>query len=44
MAFRWRADDGPPIVVFESSLPSSTKNAVKVGPPMKQQLDTRMHL
>ena len=24
--FRWRADDGPLIVVFESSLHSSTKN------------------
>ena len=36
MAFRWRADDGPLIVVFGSSHPSSTnkkkkKNIVKVG-------------
>ena len=32
MAFHWRADDGPLIVVFGSSLPSSTKkNFVKVG-------------
>ena len=34
MAFRWRADDGPLTVVFESSLSSSTKNIVKVGPPL----------
>ena len=34
MAFRWRAFDGPLIVVLGSSLPSSTKkNVVKVGPP-----------
>ena len=25
MAFRWRADDGPFIVIFGSSIPSSTK-------------------
>ena len=39
MAFRWRAHDGPLIVVLGSSLPSSTKkktkkNVVKVGPPL----------
>ena len=35
MAFRWRADDGPLIVVLGSSLPSSTKKkVVKVGPPL----------
>ena len=35
MAFRGRADDGPLIVVFGSSHPSSTnKNVVKVGPPL----------
>ena len=40
MAFRWRVDDGPLIVVFGSSLPSSTKKPkkknpknVNVGPP-----------
>ena len=33
MAFRWRADDGPLIVVLGSCLPSSTeKNVVEVGP------------
>ena len=36
MAFRWWADDGPLIVVFGSSLPSSTikKNVVNAGPPL----------
>ena len=38
MAFRWRADDGPLIVIFGSSHPSSTKkqqkNVVKVRPPL----------
>ena len=34
MVFRWRTDDGPFIVVFGSSLPSSTKKPVKVGPPL----------
>ena len=39
MALRWRADGGPLLLVFESSLPSSTKtttknNVVKVGPPL----------
>ena len=33
MAFRWRANDGPLIVVFGSSLPHQIKN-VKVGPPL----------
>ena len=28
MVFRWRVDDSPLIVVFGSSLPSSTKNVV----------------
>ena len=33
MVFRWRANDDPHIVVFGSSLPSSTKKkVVKVGP------------
>ena len=40
MAFRWRADDDPLIMVFRSSLPSSAKKPnnkknVKVGPPDK---------
>ena len=36
MAFRWRADDGPLIVVFGSSHHSSSKkkNGVKVGPSL----------
>ena len=42
MAFRWRADDDPLIVVLGSFLPSSKKkkkkkkkkNVVKVGPPL----------
>ena len=40
MALRWRADGGPLLLVFESSLPSSIKktktnsNVVKVGPPL----------
>ena len=39
MAFRWRADDGPLIVVSGSHLKSSLKNkqrkkAIIVGPPM----------
>ena len=36
MAVRWRADDGPLIVVFKSSFPSSTKhtkNVVNFGSP-----------
>ena len=38
MAFRWRADDGPFIVVFGSFLPSLTKkNVVKVGPPLAKR-------
>ena len=39
--FRWRADDGPLIVVFGSSVPSSTKlfikQKVKFGPPMAKR-------
>ena len=36
MAFRWRAGDGPLIVVLGPSLPSSTKTkkVIKVGPPL----------
>ena len=36
LAFCWRADEGPLIVVFGSSLPSSNnkKNVVEVGPPL----------
>ena len=34
MVLSWRADYGPPIVVFGSSLPSSIKNVVKVGPSL----------
>ena len=36
MAFCWRVDDGPLIVVFGSFLPSliKKKNIVKVGPPL----------
>ena len=43
MVFRWRANDGPFIVIFGSSIPSSTKkkqnkkkqkkNVIKFGPP-----------
>ena len=29
MAFRWRADDGPPLVIFGSSLPSCIKNKLE---------------
>ena len=40
MAFPWLADDGPHIVVFGSSLPTSTKKnkkkSVKDGPPLKK--------
>ena len=37
--FRWRANDRPLLVVFGSSLPSSTKksnkkNVVRIGPPL----------
>ena len=37
MAFRWRTDDGPLIVVFGSSLPSTTKKETlsKVDPSVK---------
>ena len=35
MAFRWWADDDPPLVAFGSSLPSLTdKKLVGVGPPL----------
>ena len=35
MAFRWRADGGPRIVLFGSTHPSSAKKSVvKVGPPL----------
>ena len=44
MAFRWRADDGPLIVVCESSsLPSSTiKTLSKLDPLWQNFLDPRM--
>ena len=34
MRFAGVPDDGPLIVVLESSLPSSAKKIVKVGPPL----------
>ena len=34
IAFRWRADDGPIIVVFGSSFPSSTKNRCQRWTPL----------
>ena len=38
LAFRWRADDGPLIVLFGPTHSSSTKkrkkNVIKVGPPL----------
>ena len=34
MAFRWRADDGPLMLVFGSSLPLSTKKNVKKLDPL----------
>ena len=40
MVFGWRADDGPLLVVFGSSLPSSTKqttNNVRVGAPLTKR-------
>ena len=33
MAFRWRADDGPFIAVFGSSIPSSTENNYLIWTP-----------
>ena len=43
MAFRWRADDGPLLVVFGSSLPSSTKKTLsKLDPRRQNFLDPRM--
>ena len=41
MAFRWRADDGPLLVVFGSSLPSSTKKPLSWTPSDKF-LDPRL--
>ena len=42
MAFRWRADDGPLLVLFGSSLPiSKTK---KLDPIWQNLLDPRMNL
>ena len=40
---RWRAGDRPLIVVFGSSLPSSTKNVVKVGSPLKLEMMFMKH-
>ena len=34
MAFRWRVDDGPVLVLLGTILPSSTKKVVKFGPPL----------
>ena len=34
MAFRWQANDGSFILVFGSSIPSSTKKYIKFGPPL----------
>ena len=43
MAFRWGADDGPLLVVFGSSLPSSTKKGLsELDPPCHNFLDPRM--
>ena len=43
MAFRWRADDDPRIVVLGSSLPSSTKKTLsKLDPLWQNFLDPRM--
>ena len=39
MAFRWRADDGPLIVLFGTS---HKKNVAKSGPPLANFLDPRM--
>ena len=41
MAFRWRADEGPLMVVIDPSSPHQTKkkqkkNPVKIGPPLKK--------
>ena len=44
MAFRWRADDGPFIAVFGSSIPSSTKKKLSNLDPLGQNfLDPRMY-
>ena len=43
MAFRWRAYDHPLVVVFGSSISSSTKkNIAKVGPSLTKLLDQCM--
>ena len=34
MAFRWRADDGPPLVVFGSSLLSPTNKTLTILDPL----------
>ena len=34
MAFRWRAEDGQFIVIFGSSIPSSTNKKKTFGPPL----------
>ena len=34
MAFCWQSDDGPFIVLFGSSMPSSPKENIKFGPPL----------
>ena len=34
MAFRWRDDYGPLIVVFGSFIPHQAKKTNKVGPPL----------
>ena len=40
MVFRWQANDGLLIVVFGSSLPSSTKKTLsKLDPPPPQRID-----
>ena len=42
MAFRWRAEDGPFIVVFGSSIPSSTKKSYQIRTPSDKTLDPRI--
>ena len=41
MAFRWRADDGPLVVVFGSSLPISPKKAKKKKKKKKKKLQQK---
>ena len=43
MAFRSRADDGPLLVLFESSLLSSKKKLSELDPLGQHFLDPRMH-